>query len=197
MAAERDIDHMEDPGFTMLRSERLVIRRFTFADAEAFNEYRRDPDVARYQGWDSCSLDEAQHFVMSLEGLAPGTAGRWFQFAVALAQSGMLIGDCALRCTHADPRQAELGFTFARAHQRQGFAAEAVRCVLRYAFTTLDLHRVFAVTDVRNGPAQRLLERLAFRREGHFVENTWFKGGWASEHVYAQLRAEWRQRDAT
>lgn len=188
---------MEDPGFEMLRSERLVIRRFTAADAESFTAYRRDPEIARYQGWDSCSLDEAHQFVRSLQELAPGTAGRWFQFAVSLAESPLLIGDCALRCTRADPRQAELGFTFARAHQRKGFAAEAVRCVLRYAFTTLEVHRVFAITDVRNEFAQRLLARLAFRREGHFVENTWFKGGWASELLYAQLREEWQQRHAS
>jgi RimJ/RimL family protein N-acetyltransferase len=188
---------MQDPGFTALRSERLVIRRFATADAEAFNAYRSDPEVARYQGWDSCSLDEAQQFIRSLEGLAPGSAGRWFQFAVALIESQQLVGDCALRCTHADPRQAELGFTFARAHHGQGFAIEAVRCVLRYAFTTLDVHRIFAITDVRNLPAQRLLERLEFRREGHFIENTWFKGSWSSELLYAQLRAEWQRRSGT
>ena len=111
---------------------------------------------------------------------------------MALRPNGALIGDCALRATRTDPRQAELAFSFARAYQRHGYASEAVQSVLGYAFTTLEMHRVFSITDTRNARAQRLLERTGFRREGHFVEGTWFKGEWGSEFLYAQLASEWR-----
>ena len=30
------------------------------------------------------------------------------------------------------------------------------------------------------------------RREGHFIENVWFKGGWCDEYQYALLEREWR-----
>jgi len=36
-----------------------------------------------------------------------------------------------------------------------------------------------------------MLERLGFRREGHFVENLLFKGQWGSEYYYAMLKREW------
>ena len=32
------------------------------------------------------------------------------------------------------------------------------------------------------------------RREGHFIENVWFKGGWGDEYQYALLEREWRAR---
>jgi RimJ/RimL family protein N-acetyltransferase len=187
---------VQDPSFELIRSERLVLRRFEARDAKALVSYRSDPDVARYQSWEFCSLEEAQRFVESFEGLAPGIPGEWFQFAVSLTPSGPLIGDCALRCTLGDPRQAELGFTIAKSHQSKGLASEAVRTLLGYAFSTLDLHRVFSIVDVRNGPPQRLLEKLKFRREGHFLQNAWFKGDWSSEFLYALLRAEWHQMQA-
>jgi len=38
-----------------------------------------------------------------------------------------------------------------------------------------------------------LFRRLGFRREAHFVEHVWFKGGWGSEFVFALLRREWEQ----
>ncbi len=184
---------MEDTSFDTLSSKRLRIRRFQLSDAEAFAAYRSDPDVARYQAWEiPYALEEARAFIESLRGVAPGRPGPWFQFAVSLAPAGPLIGDCALRCTRGDPRQAELGFTFAKAHQGQGYASEAIRSLLQYAFASLESHRVFAFTDERNRPSQRLLERLGFRREGHFIENVWFKGEWASDFLYAQLAAEWR-----
>ncbi len=183
---------MPDASFDTLSSERLLIRRFEAGDAGALAAYRSDPEVARYQSWESCEQVEAQRFIASLTGLEPGTPGEWFQFAVTLAPGRQLIGDCALQCLEHDPRQAELGFTFATAHQGQGFAAEAVGRVVGYAFATLGLHRIFALTDERNHPAKRLLERLGFRCEGRLEQSAWYKGEWVSEFLYARLRAEWQ-----
>lgn len=182
---------MQDSSFEPLVSKRLIIRRFEAADAEAFAAYRSETEVARYQAWeDPYPLHEAERFIAGLSGAEPGTPGSWFQFAVGLRPSLALIGDIALRTTRGDPRQAELGFTFATAHQGQGYAAEGVECVLVYAFDRLRMHRVFSLTDVRNQRAQRLLERLRFRREGEFRESTWFKGEWGSERLYARLASE-------
>jgi RimJ/RimL family protein N-acetyltransferase len=181
-----------DSAFDHLSARRLTIRRFRASDAEALATYRADPAVARYQAWESSSLEEARAFIGSLATRHPGQPG-WFQFAFVLEPSGRLIGDCGLRRTRAEPGQAELGFTVARAHQGQGYAAEAIARVLTYAFETLLLHRVFSVTDERNRAAQRLLERLGFRREARFVEASWFKGAWATELSYAVLRTEWQR----
>ena len=182
---------IRDAGFQQIAAPRLTIRRFQGGDAKALAAYRSDPEVARYQGWDSCTRAEAAEFIHSLEAIDPGTPGAWFQFAFELRETAGLVGDCALRVTDSDPRQAELGFTLERPFQGRGFASEGVRAVLDYAFATFDLHRVFAITDERNSPAQRLLEGLRFRREAHFVEGTWFKGAFASELLYAMLRREW------
>ena len=188
---------MEDPSFERLASRRLVIRRFASVDAEALASYRSDAEVARYQDW-VCPypVSEARTFIASMDQFAPGTPGSWFQFAVTLAPSTTLIGDVALRAGRTDARQAELGFTFAAAHQGQGYATEAVRAVVQYAFAQLSMHRVFSRTDVRNLRAQRVLERLGFRREGEFRESIWFKGAWATDFLYAQLESEWRPEPA-
>jgi RimJ/RimL family protein N-acetyltransferase len=184
---------MEDPSFEQFTSRRLVIRRFAPDDAEALASYRSDPEVSRYQDWECpYPASEAKKFIAALHHLAPGTPGTWFQFAVALASSGTLIGDVALHTTWPDASQAELGFTFAATHQGQGYATEAVRAVVQYGFTKLAMHRMFSQTDARNLRAQRLLERLGFRREGEPRDNIWFKGAWATDLLYAQLESEWR-----
>lgn len=182
---------MRDLAFERLVTDRLVIRRFEPADAAPLSTYRSDEDVAQYQAWECpYPLREAEVFIASLHGDAPGTPGSWFQFAVGLPPSQALIGDVALRTTRGDPRQAELGFSFATAHQRQGYAAEGVECVVGYAFERLQMHRVFALTDARNHRAQRLLQRLCFRLEGELRESTWFRGAWASEMLYARLASD-------
>jgi RimJ/RimL family protein N-acetyltransferase len=181
-----------DTSFEKIAGDVVTLRRFRASDASALRDYRSDREVARYQGYDGCTLEQAQRLIAKWEALSPGTPGEWFPFAVNLLGSQELIGDCALRSDPDDPRLAEMGFSFGRENQRKGLASAAVRAVLEYSFTRLALHRVRAITDERNGPAQRMLERVGFREEGRFVRNVWFKGEWSSERLYAYLQEDWR-----
>jgi RimJ/RimL family protein N-acetyltransferase len=182
---------MGDAAFTRLESERLILRRFRDSDLAPFVAYRNDPEVARYQSWDSFDEREARAFIREMASAQPGLPGDWFQFAVESKEIGTLIGDCALQIDGQEPYRAEIGFTLAREHQGEGFASEAVSCLLDYAFASLELHRVFAIADCRNEPSWTLLERLGLRQEGHFLENVWFKGEWSDEYLYAVLQDEW------
>jgi RimJ/RimL family protein N-acetyltransferase len=188
---------MADIDFARLLSPRLILRRFRGSDLVPFCGYRSDPRVARYQDWESWSEEDGRQFLERQMTLHPDVPGTWFQLAIELAEKSALIGDCGLHTLADRPGQAEIGFTLAREHQGNGYATEAVDCLLDYAFGTLGKHRVIAVTDTRNAPAARVLERVGMRREGHFVENIWFKGGWGDEYQYAILEREWRARRAT
>ena len=183
---------MTAASFTELRSPRLTLRRLRVEDAPALCAYRGLPEVARYQSWDAYTLADAERLIAAQAGVAPDTPGTWLQLAVVETLSGTLVGDCGLHFRADEPRQMELGVTFAPAHQRRGLATEALRCVLGYAFDALGKHRVSATTDAENAPAAALFGRLGFRQEGHFVEHTWFKGTWGSEYLFALLAREWR-----
>ena len=185
---------MSEAAFTQIESQRLILRRFKDSDLAPFMAYRNDPEVARYQSWDSCDEREARAFIEEMQSAQPGVPGEWFQFAIESKQTRSLVGDCGLRVEEHEPYRAEIGFTLAREHQGRGFALEAVSIVLDYAFDPLGLLRVVAIADCRNAPSWALLERVGMRREGHFLENVWFKGGWADEYLYAVLKDEWLQK---
>lgn len=174
-----------------LESPRLVLRRFRPADVAAFVAYRSDPEVARYQGWETCTVEDAEALVEGQKGREPGAPGEWFQIAFALRESDALIGDCGLQIHESEPRQATVGITIARAHQRQGFGAEALSCLFDHLFIRTEVRRVVADTDPENVAAWTLLERLGMRRERHLRESLRFKGRWADEYLYAILREEW------
>jgi aminoglycoside 6'-N-acetyltransferase len=174
-----------------LHTTRLILRRFTEADAEVFLAYRNDPDVARYQSWETWSLPEAIAFIEGQKTREPGVHGRWYQIAIALRETHTLIGDCALKIYTPEACQATIGITLARSYQRQGFATEALSCLFDYLFIQKHLHRLVADTDPQNTPAWTLLEHLGMRREGHLRQSLWFKGRWADEYLYAILRDEW------
>jgi RimJ/RimL family protein N-acetyltransferase len=165
------------------------LRRFVEADLAPFLAYLNDPLVARYQTWESYTEQQARDVIQKQQQLDPGLPGNWFTFAVELKATGVLIGHVALKTQ--DHQQSEIGFTFSRAYQGQGLACEAATSVLNYVFTELGLHRVIAIADCENEKSVALLRRLGMRREGHFIQNIWFKGKWGDEYLYAILREEW------
>jgi RimJ/RimL family protein N-acetyltransferase len=105
-----------------------------------------------------------------------------------------VVGHIYFKLVSVADLTGELGWALHRDHQGKGYATEAARAILAYAFESLGLHRVKAELDPRNGASIALCLRLGMREEAHFVEDMWFKGAWADTGVYAILDREWRRR---
>jgi RimJ/RimL family protein N-acetyltransferase len=175
----------------MIDTERLTLRPFRPEDLMAFAAYRREPEVARYQSWDTTfSTADAERFLGEQQGLAFGQAGPWVQLAAIDRASGELVGDCAVRVDAGQPT-AELGVTLAPDQQGRGLASEALTAVIGRLFAEHGIHRIYAETDDRNLGVHRLFERLGFRCEARLVEADWFKDEWTTLRIYAVLRREW------
>lgn len=177
-----------------LCSPRLCLRRLRPADIAALVAYRSDPEVARYQDWESYTTEQAAALIRGQRRQAPAAAGRWTQLAITLTASGILIGDCGLLVHGDDPRQVTVGITLARHYQRRGYATEALTTLFDHLFEHMEVHRISASIDPGNDPSWRMVERLGMRREGHSRASVWFKGAWADDYHYAILRDEWRSR---
>jgi RimJ/RimL family protein N-acetyltransferase len=149
-----------DSGFTVLRTPRLLLRRFQPGDLDAFVAYRADPEVARYQGWEAgYSRAQGEAFIEWVTSVDPDTPGQWYQFAIERREAPGLIGDCAARF---DDDAVEVGFTLAPAHQHHGYATEAVGALLGYLESRGHTAAV-AWCDVENPASRRVLERLGFQ----------------------------------
>jgi len=57
----------------------------------------------------------------------------------------------------------------------QQYATEACRRILKYGFEEKKAHRIVAGANVKNESSWKLLERLYMRREGHMLQNVFFK----------------------
>ncbi|MEU4240618.1 GNAT family protein [Actinoplanes sp. NPDC026619] len=178
----------------LITTERLILRRFRPADAPVLAAYRSDPDVARYQSWDApFPLLKAEAAVAGFMESSPDIPG-WFQYAIERIADRRLIGDVAVRM-HDNLKQAELGFSLATEHQKQGYATEAVRGVLDRLFRLQGLHKVTGECDARNVASAGLMERLGFTREGHLRQQTFIKGEWTDDLIYGVLAEEWLRDD--
>ena len=158
-----------------ISTERLALRPFAADDLAVFAAYRRDPEVARYQSWSpDYSEADGRAFITAVSGTPFAAPGQWVNLAVTLRTTSELIGDVALR-VEPDGSAGQLGFTFATAHQRRGYAREAVGALLELA-RAAGVRAFFAITDARNTGSIGLLRALGFREIGFHARDASFKG---------------------
>ena len=144
------------------------MRPFVDADFEAFHAMRSDEEVARYLYQGPLSAAESRDLLdRKIAGSSWASEGDWLSAAVVERESGITVGDLALCWVSERDRTAEIGFTFDPRHQGKGFATEAARPVLDWAFGTAGLHRVIGRAEARNSASARVLEKLGMRLEAH------------------------------
>ena len=176
----------------IINTKRLQIRNLKTTDVDNFYFYRSNPEVTKYQGFDVFTLNQAQEFIEEQVDKNFGNAGEWVQYAIENKVTGKIIGDCAIKLNEYDVRIAEIGITISHTEQRKGYAKETLIGILNFLFAIENFHRINEIVDAENIASIKLLESIGFKKEGHFVENIFFKGKWGSECQYAMLRKEWK-----
>lgn len=177
-----------------LKTERLIIRPIKESDLDDFYEYRSDPKVCEFQGYQPILKESAKEYIRALQGLEFGNAGEWVQVGIELKSGGKMIGDIGLKPEKHEPRIVEFGISFSTKHQQKGFAKEALIKIFSYLFEEKNVHRIIGIMDVNNLRMIGLIENLGFRREGNFIESFWDeeKKVWCDEFLYAMLKKDWK-----
>ncbi len=150
----------------VLETERLVLRPFRLADA---------PEVERLAG-DRAIADTTlaiphpytkgmgRVWISSHPGYRENGSGAIF--AVTLKPEGSLVGAVGLSSVSEAFSRAEIGYWVGKPYWNKGYATEATRTVLRFAFRNLGLNRVHASHFTRNPASGRVMQKLGMTREG-------------------------------
>ena len=104
-----------------------------------------------------------------------------------------LVGAITLDHIKRGPAQAgTTGYWIGERYARQGYMREAIRAVVHYAFTTLDLSRIEAGCLPENTASRNLLEQCGYKYEGVAQSYLQINGRWRNHVLYANLRHDRR-----
>ncbi len=146
----------------IINLQRIRLRRPKLSDAEAIFEYGSDPEVAHYADWPIRTTIDP--IVESLrERSVLWETGVEFNWVITLLSEDRAIGGvscCVVR--HA----AEFGYLLNRRYWGNGFATDASRAVVEWAFSLPSIWRVWATCDAENLASARVLEKVGLSREG-------------------------------
>lgn len=139
---------------------RLFFRPWTATDLELALALWSDPAVTELIGGPFSEAAVRERLAREAATLAAHGVQYW---PIFLRSSGEHVGCCGLRPYRPDQRIYELGFHLRPEHWGRGFASEAARATIEYAFDTLRATALFAGHHPQNTTSRRLLEKLGFR----------------------------------
>lgn len=183
---------MQAAGQLVWETERLYLRELRASDWNAIYAYASDPEVVRYMDWGPYSEQETQDFVKRVLISQERRPRTLFELAAWTKAENQLVGDCGISAGRASDRDGELGYAFAQQYWRKGYATEAARGLLAFAFSSLGLHRVYATCDTTNLSSVSVLNKIGMYCEGHLREHKWHRDRWRDSYLYAVLEQEWR-----
>lgn len=158
---------MNHKGTVRLETDRLVLRPFTVADAEAvYRNWASDREVTRYLTWPTHKNVEVTRRV--LEDLT-ALYGRqdYYQWAITPKERQTEpIGSIAVISLDEAVNQAEVGYCLGRAWWGQGIVSESLGAVLDFLFMETGVNRVVARHDTRNPGSGRVMAKCAMTFEG-------------------------------
>lgn len=154
-----------------LKTERLLLRPIAEDDVEPFAAINADPEVMRYIGDGG-----PRTFEQTREAVAK-MARHWEEhdwgvFAVRLAETEEFIGLAALAVPTFLPEilpVVEVGWRIGRAHWGRGYAPEAAREAIRFAFEDCGMDRLVACVHRDNAASARVAEKLGMALERETV----------------------------
>ncbi len=113
-------------------------------------------------------------------------------YAFGLFSKGVLVGRVALsNVVRGAGQYATIGYSVDQSHNGKGYATEAVRLAVAFAFRDAGLHRIQGAVMPENPASARVLIKARFRPEGHFQRYLRINERWADHDIYAITEEDW------
>ena len=112
--------------------------------------------------------------------------------AVEVVLTGRIVGIVFLKNIHKINKQAEFAILIDQSEVGLGYGKEACYKMLKHAFSTLGLHRVFLHVRVDNAAAIRIYETCGFRNEGELRDDVFKNGKYINQYSMAILASEFK-----
>jgi ribosomal-protein-alanine N-acetyltransferase len=153
---------MADEPKYFLRSRRLGFRHWRRSDFDLAYGLWGDPKVTKLID-SRGQLSENQVRERLAHEIATAESYGVQYWPIFLLSNGRHAGCCGLRPYELSQRIYEIGFHIRSKYWRRGFAAEAARAVMAYAFASLEAAGLFAGHNPTNAASRCLLAKLGFR----------------------------------
>lgn len=177
-----------------IETERLLLRPYREEDFEAVHSYSCNPMVVRYTLWGPNTEQETREFLQRTIAFSNAEPRMDYGFAIALKESDQLVGGCGLMLRSFANKNGEVGYCLHPDFWGKGYVPEAVGGLLKFAFESLGLHRIYARCHRDNIASARVMQKIGMTYEGCLRDSEFAKERWWDFIHYSILEQEWKSR---
>lgn len=172
-----------------LAGENVMLREFRWEDLPDMRRWNTDGECTRYLGTRFARPQSWEQTESMLRGLVMGEAGGE---NLVIADKGTLayLGQISLQGVDRMTQQGELAVIVSREHWRKGVGREAIELMLKYAFHTLNLNRVWLKVYQEHQAAVKLYMKCGFVLEGVLRQDAYLEGKYRDTLIMSVLRRD-------
>ncbi len=152
----------------ILETKRLILRTFKDEDLDPMAQINQDPKVMEYFP----AVGDKEQTRIHIKRINDHYDKYGFSlYAVEIKNTGEFIGFVGLLHRELDEFDAsfmpatEIGWRLSSKHWGKGYAPEASKAVLEYAFNTLNLKEVVSFTSVGNQKSIRVMNKIGLKHD--------------------------------
>lgn len=170
--------------FPVLETDRTILRKLQFKDAEDMFRYGSDDEVSRYTTWPTHqSIEDTRRFIEAvMNAYEEHKIAPW---GIEDKQSRRLIGTAGFVNWNMAHARAEIGYALSREFWNQGYMTEIVKRIVTFGFTEMRLVRMEARCHLDNTGSFRVMEKSGMQFEGILRKHLFAKGQYQDIKMYS------------
>jgi RimJ/RimL family protein N-acetyltransferase len=172
---------------------KIYLRPLEIEDVDSLVTWFNDTDVTRFLlRYRPLTRMEEEAFLRKIS-----ESDTDIVLGIAVRENDRLVGFTGLNQLDVRNRHVRFGIGLGdKSTWGKGYGTEATRLMVRYAFDTLNLHRVWLHVSENNERGLRTYQKVGFQTEGRLRQDTYREGRYWDTIVMAILREEWGAGDS-
>ena len=181
----------------MLEGEKIYLKPIDYGDEETLYKIVNTEGMEHMNGKiQGITREEARRWVEDIAKDALSSKKEKYSFLAIDKASKTAVGLVLFNINNFKSRYAGIGYGFIPTYRKKGYATEAVRLILEFAFKELNMETVYAGADHNNIASQKTLLKAGFKKEGKIHRKGYLYGQYIDAIYFYMTKRMWLQRSA-
>lgn len=180
-------------GTQRIETDRLILRKFEYADNEAMRNYWIADKKIQSLYSEPVYTTEDEVKTLLDQYITSYQQDDYYRWAIVLKENNLCIGQIAYFLVDSKHHFAEIEYCIGSKFQCQGLASEATKAVMAFGFKKINLHKVQICHKSINKPSKRVIEKCGFTYEGTLRDYFYMDGEYVDRLFYSMLKHEFEE----
>ncbi len=173
-----------------IETKRFILRKFTKSDIDDLYEYASDNEVTQFLSWNTYkSIDMAVDYIENV--LLKYSKNEIAPWGIEWKENSKLIGSIDFVQYDRKNFSAEIGYVLNKKYWNKGIMTEALKEIVKFGFTEMNLTRIETRLDSMNVASERVMQKNGLIYEGTLRKKEFLKNKFIDIKYYSILKDEY------